>query len=541
MPERKRKRVASNYATKTPSKKTAADPPSSPLRHLPSSAMRPLLNRPNFTRMNKTPFGREIQPELPQNAFDIFALFCPDSMVESWVNFINVRRQEESWRPTFKEEVYLFLGVLVYMSVFPLSSTSSYWDTSSTTASHPITRFITRERYEGIYHRFCTWDPTHTFSSVFEKIKAWSDHIRATSLRLWRPSSHVSVDEAMVRFNGRSKDIVHLPNKPISVGYKIWVVADSGYFLDWIFHSKDKGPIGYLKAQHPELAPTQGIVIDLLLRLPPPPSLDHGYHCFMDNLFTSPVLFKLLRNINIAATGTTRPNRIDSKQLLALKATEKTKDHLPWGTVFSRKHKEEEVMQFGFKDNAFVLLLSTAFDGWEPPIERLRRQPSKSSTSARTAREPFQGQPTKLLEIPQFIDQYNNNMNGVDIGDQLRAGFQSKRRIKRGGQQALLYLFLFQIIITNSFLLQKNNWQSPFKTSIAFRQQLYIDIFDKFGALVAMKMNKNKNKNTEKKGHDLVKKGVRLYCAFCSSKKRNWLLDQDYLSSAVPQKYVLSV
>lgn len=83
----------------------------------------------------------------------------------------------------------------------------------------------------------------------------------------------------------------------------------------------------------------------------------------MDNLFATPQLFKRLRDNNIAATGTTRPNRIDSKQLLTLKSTKKTRDNVPWGTVYARKHRDEDVMQFGFKDNAFVLLLSTAFDG----------------------------------------------------------------------------------------------------------------------------------------------------------------------------------
>ena len=83
----------------------------------------------------------------------------------------------------------------------------------------------------------------------------------------------------------------------------------------------------------------------------------------------------------IAATGTTRANRLSSQKLSALKVSEKTKDHVPWGTVYAREHKEQDVMQFGFKDNVFVLLLSTAFEGWEPKDEKIRRQPAKTSTS----------------------------------------------------------------------------------------------------------------------------------------------------------------
>ena len=534
--EKKRKRPSSDQP-KTPAKKPSLLTPSSPLAPLPKSTIRPLLNRPEFNRIEGLPFSHKIQSELPQNAFDLFALFCTESMVESWAHFVNIRRDEPAWQPTFKEEIYLFFGVLLYMSFCILPSMDSYWEISKTTASHPITRFITRDRFLAIYRRFCTWDPTLPISSVFEKVKPWSSHIQDTSAAFWRPSSNISVDEAMVRFTGRSKDIVHLPNKPISVGYKIWVVADSGYFLRWIFHSKDKGPIGYTKSQYPELAPTQGIVAKLLMQLPPPPSPLHSYHCFMDNLFATPPLFRRLRDNNIAATGTTRPNRIDSKQLLALKSTEKTKDHVLWGTVFARKHRDEDVMQFGFKDNAFVLLLSTAFDGWEPSVERLRRQPSKSSTSAKTARQPFEGQATKLLDIPHFIDAYNHNMNGVDIGDQLRAGYTSKWRLRRGGQQALLYLFLLGVAVTNSYLLQRNSWPSPVKSMGAFRQRLCTEIIERFGAKVALQVNGQATPESIKKPHKATKREARLYCAFCSSKKRNWLINQEYLPTALPQKH----
>jgi len=76
-------------------------------------------------------------------------------------------------------------------------------------------------------------------------------------------------------------------------------------------------------------------------------------------------------------------------------------------------------MQFGFKDNAFVLTLSTAYTGYKDLILKTRRQPSKTSTYTKTARVPFDGQVVKDLEILIFIDAYNSNINGVNVGDQL--------------------------------------------------------------------------------------------------------------------------
>jgi hypothetical protein len=56
-------------------------------------------------------------------------------------------------------------------------------------------------------------------------------------------------------------------------------------------------------------------------------------------------------------------------------------------------------------------------------IERLRKRPKITSKSAVISRKPFSDQPTKLLPIPIFIDDYNHYMEGIDQANQLRASF----------------------------------------------------------------------------------------------------------------------
>lgn len=137
-------------------------------------------------------------------------------------------------------------------------------------------------------------------------------------------------------------------------------------------------------------------------------------------------------------------------------------------------------MLFGFKDNAFILPLNTAYDGWEAPVTKLRRQPVKSSTSVKTARLPFQRELTKALEIPEVIDKYNNNINGVDISDQLRAGIQKNNQDKTRWATGTSILFLLEVAVTNTYL-QRYSWEKPITTQSAFRQQLYSQIFERFG------------------------------------------------------------
>jgi hypothetical protein len=114
---------------------------SSPFKPLAQPTLREAIARPAFERIQLQPFDRRISPNLPQNIlFDIFSEFCPSHMVDKWVEYTNARhiflpnhaegpRQRHSsydtWKPTYTPEVYLFLGILIYMShtqVFHLKS-----------------------------------------------------------------------------------------------------------------------------------------------------------------------------------------------------------------------------------------------------------------------------------------------------------------------------------------------------------------------------------------------------------------------------------
>jgi hypothetical protein len=50
-------------------------------------------------------------------------------------------------------------------------------------------------------------------------------------------------------------------------------------------------------------------------------------------------------------------------------------------------------------------------------ITRNRKRPKKTSTNSSIAREVFNGQHRKQLEIPLFIDYYNYYMNSVDVAN----------------------------------------------------------------------------------------------------------------------------
>ena len=66
---------------------------------------------------------------------------------------------------------------------------------------------------------------------------------------------------------GRAAETVNIPSKPTPEGFKIWVLANRGYVLDWLWHAKGdkKGPVNLNKAFLDKgFTKTQAVVLDLL-------------------------------------------------------------------------------------------------------------------------------------------------------------------------------------------------------------------------------------------------------------------------------------
>ncbi|KNB04370.1 hypothetical protein FOXG_07320 [Fusarium oxysporum f. sp. lycopersici 4287] len=80
--------------------------------------------------------------------------------------------------------------------------------------------------------------------SVYRQVDRWSKHIQGTGDSMYVPGSDLTVDEAMVRFTGRSLETTTIPQKPTPTGYKVWVLRQSGYFVRWLWHVRGRGPCG---------------------------------------------------------------------------------------------------------------------------------------------------------------------------------------------------------------------------------------------------------------------------------------------------------
>ncbi|KAI8710615.1 hypothetical protein NCS52_01561800 [Fusarium sp. LHS14.1] len=389
--------------------------------------------------------------QLPQNPLPLFQHFIPISLVNSWVKYTNdwvnsllqsgvIDSQEHeiteksrlrAWKPTTAAEIYIWLGILIYIGVHGEIAVEDHWKTSQLgdqRPEHSIIKFMTYDRFQLLHRHLRLFDHTKftdddDFPIVFQCVELWSQHIQLATTELCDPGSHLAVDEGMIRYTGRNKQVTYVPNKPIDTGLKVWIAAQLGLFMRWIWHQPGAkyGPVGVERKKPVKevihviteaedkimaLNSTQSVVIALINLLP-----ELTYHVFVDNLFSSPDLFRSLRQHGHGATGTARPNCGIYKGLADAKKTDEAgKSGFQFNEIKVIPTADNQVNQIAWKDNALVLLLSTVFTGDER-CDRWRRRPSTKTPMARPIQRLFSGEPVKLIVIDPYYCRFLQRRN----------------------------------------------------------------------------------------------------------------------------------
>lgn len=155
-------------------------------------------------------------------------------------------------------------------------------------------------------------------------------------------------------------------------------------------------------------------------------------------LWTNIPLFVELRSLGIGAAGTIRINAKGFPDSIKIER-DKVKIVLPWG--YLSVVGVEGVCCLVWQDNSSVFFM-TSFHDFHQTVLRLRKRPKLSSTNGQVVRGVFGQMSRKALLIPTFIDDYNFNMGGVDIIDQLRSNYLIQQIVRRDW---LRYFFGFLI------------------------------------------------------------------------------------------------
>ncbi|EDN05463.1 predicted protein, partial [Histoplasma mississippiense (nom. inval.)] len=183
-------------------------------------------------------------------------------------------------------------------------------------------------------------------------------NFHAACWKYYNPGSNLSIDEMMIRFFGRFKYTVKMPQKPIKQGYKVFGLGEQGYL--WTFSMSNDNLRISTMFRTPGLTKTGSLVMELIERLPvfiqssaapaaqssaALSSLQHseqhlelnnskevaGYSIYMDNYFISVALFHYLRKQGIGACGTTRS--VNLPPLLQELKNSGLSAHIPFNTL----------------------------------------------------------------------------------------------------------------------------------------------------------------------------------------------------------------
>lgn len=407
------------------------------------------------------------QPRKLYRPLFLFQLFITIEMMQTIADNTNMYATElnagdygRPWEPVTVRELYGFFAILLYSGIYRIADFRQYWrrKCSPLRPKHPIAAAMTLTRYEQLKRYIKLSNPQTEkeyrenpasappeMRSFGRKVLPFFDELFRNFRKYVTPGSHVSIDETMVRFSGRSIHTYTIKAKPIPEGYKLYILSlAGGYIWAYVLMSRsDKSAVQHLIVG--DLSITESAVLHLCLTLPR--ANNEIYFTFMDNFFSTPRLFEMLREYGIAACGTVRIKHITSS------GKEQMKGPHAWGTVQLEALRNSSVLNIRWLDSKWVLFLSTMHTGTElVPTER-HRPKSKLSLHGKSVEKLFGKQRLLQLPTPKVVIDYNTNKGHVDTSDQLRAMYTSMTRCNRNWFPLLI--FALDAAVDNAYRLLK--------------------------------------------------------------------------------------
>lgn len=379
---------------------------------------------------------------------DVFEMiFTPNlyEMIATETNKYAEQKQRENnkidkeWKPVTVCEIQRFLYINIMFGIHQLPELRMYWSSDKMLQVDAVADVLSRNRYLKINQYLHVNDRTQQiqrgqpgYDPLF-KVRPILDIIRQRSKELYKPSRAISIDEAMVAYNGRLHFKQYIPSKPHPYGIKVWCAAESktGYLLNFsVYCGKAEEDMPNGLGHHVVM----NVAADYLNKC-------HVF--YFDNFFSSLKLAETLLANKTYCCGTIRKNR--------------------QGWPLSKEKEKKGTLAVMQKNN---LVATKWVDKREVNMLSTNCNPGLTTVSRRTK--------AGITEtaIPTPVADYNINMGGVDLADQLRASYQIGRESKKWWRY--MFWFLIQTAMINSFLILKSERPNakrgtPASKHLAFR------------------------------------------------------------------------
>uniref|UniRef100_A0A3B4Y3E2 PiggyBac transposable element-derived protein domain-containing protein n=1 Tax=Seriola lalandi dorsalis TaxID=1841481 RepID=A0A3B4Y3E2_SERLL len=356
--------------------------------------------------------------EIFSHFFDaaVFILLCENTNKNAAKNL--EKGKKFIWTEINPDEMKKFIGMLLYMAVLKLPKINDFW--RQQTIFHvpfPAT-VMSRDRFMAILSNLHLSDPEKNEENDKKKGTEDYDHLHrvrplmevpcVNCKAIYHPRQHLAVDERMVGTKVGLSIKQYMKAKPTKWGLKFFVLADmNGYSNDFMLYTgKSKWASG------------KGLSSDVVAGLVNKDYLGSGYTIYTDNFYTSPLLFRHLRQQGFGACGTLifflyRQGRVGVPTTQENALTKKS----PRGSI--RWIRDRDLLFVKWMDVREVSLCSTIHPVYSgDTVERW----SKTGDG-----------PQQKISVPRptSATEYNKYMGGVDTSDQMIGTNTVHRKTRR--------------------------------------------------------------------------------------------------------------
>ncbi len=400
--------------------------------HVPAALREP----PRMTR--HVAVGAPMRLPAAVSRLSLLQLFFTPALTDTWAQLTNAAAGA-AWPPTDRHELLAFIGVHIFMGIDSLPQRRMYWQADT---RHPtVAAVLSRDRFESLtrYLRVSPPEAAAAPRNPFSFVRAFIAALNHSFPRHWNPGRHIALDESMVSFRGRSDIKQFVPGKPHPHGYKIWVLANENYMLQFQLY-EGKAAAG----------PS---IHDMVLQLTQL-YRNNNHVLYMDSLFTSPTLLASLFHVGIRLCGSVKRNRIGMPSAAELPLAQLAA--IPRGAHLQMQR--DDVTLCAWRDKKLILLLYNHID------------PNKQTSLQRWGEDGVIYQ----LGCPQAIRDYFHHARAVDVINQLHYSYLPGRKSRKCWTR--LVWWLIDICILNAFRL----WQvqHPDESHLFFRMQLAHELME---------------------------------------------------------------
>jgi transposase IS4-like protein len=318
-----------------------------------------------------------------------------------------------------------------------------YW---RETFSHSfITSLFSRDRFKQLlsYFRVVPAPVAAAPRNPIPHVRALAEKLNQSFAAHFNPTEHLTIDEAMCAWKGRSSIKQYIPMKPHKYGYKIYCLASENYLLHFeVYEGKEEDPS------------ESGATYDTVIRMIQPYQ-NQQLILFTDSWFTSPSLMNALAAKGIRMCGSVRSNRkglpkIDSKAIKSLRQGEWIQRQS--GDMTFTMWKDQQTMKLLY--NHVSPNSVSSLNRWSDEGERIS------------------------IGCPQAIHDYFYHARSVDVINQLHYNYLIGRKSRRCWPR--LAWWLLDMCIINAFKLWSIGQLHP--SQLDFREQLMHELITQLPA-----------------------------------------------------------